>query len=287
MYHRTLFRYSKLLIRRCGNSVFRINVLASNVIKQDGRSEYSGALNRSKGLPLEGFSPWCVLFLLIVALGGVSRPEETRYVVIQRALLHDRNDLRTDLFVLQNRPAGLLELLYQLLHRHRRISTVILMVVLRLDAVPLLADDLVLDRMIVALVVETSIRPRVALVVVMCVVKIPRSPRRLIIAVVSVSAIIDSGRVIINDITAVIVSGFKSDTSGLLDDGRPGLVQGEVGVGADRNLSQVDLFHLARVTTSIGVAVRSMPVCNAQIVSKAATSKRNKRSDCEKPCYEI
>lgn len=225
----------------------------------------------SKGLLIREFSP-CVL-LLVAALGRVSRAEETRYVIIQRALLHYRNDLRTDLLVLQNRSAGPLELLYQLFHRYRRVS--VLLFVLQLAAVPWLVTDLMVDYVVVALAVEMSLRPRVPLVVVACVVKIGRPPWRLIIAVVvvvSVPATVISDSATASDTGAIVVSGFESDTPGLLDDGRSGLVQGEVGVRADRDLPQVDLFYLARVTASVGVAVRSVSVCNARIVSEAATA---------------
>lgn len=61
------------------------------------------------------------MFFLVVVFNGILRLKKSRYIVIERRLSYNWDNLRTELFVLQNRSTCFLELLYQLFDRNRRV----------------------------------------------------------------------------------------------------------------------------------------------------------------------
>lgn len=113
------------------------------------------------------------------------------------------------------------------------------------------------NRIVVIFAIKTTLNPLIFLVVVPRIIKIGLSRRLIIVAVVTINVFIIgiSDSEIICDIVLTIVSRLKSGTTRFFNDGRSGLIRGEVGIRADRDLPQINLFYLACVTASVNIAM--------------------------------
>lgn len=206
------------------------------------------------------------MFFLVVVFNGILRLKKSRYIVIERRLSYNWDNLRTELFVLQNRSTCFLELLYQLFDRNRRVLALFV-----IDFLPIIHElalvanralhtlcDPLFFHIIFHLFVSSVLRVR----------KIRFIQRSFaIIVIASVSS--DRWCILVNAIPAVIdvtLFGirFESDSTWFLNYRRSRFVKREVIVSANGYFSQINLFHFGLVValfTVTSILISAWNVC--------------------------